>query len=99
MRLIFAIFAVFAIVIVLYFDRLNPEAVTINLSSNYSYTISMVGFFLVSFALGCYRNSLHPSQGCKEYIPGLEKQAAAESGGTCSGDVFKRTVRLFIRQV
>jgi lipopolysaccharide biosynthesis regulator YciM len=52
MRLIFAIFAVFAIVIVLYFDRLNPEAVTINLSSNYSYTISMVGFFLVSFALG-----------------------------------------------
>lgn len=52
MRLIFAIFAVFAIVIVLYFDRLNPEAVTINLSSNYSYTISMVGFFLLSFALG-----------------------------------------------
>lgn len=52
MRLIFAIFAVFAIVIVLYFDRLNPDAVTINLSSNYSYTISMVGFFLVSFALG-----------------------------------------------
>jgi len=52
MRLIFAIFAVFAIVIVLYFDRLNPEAVTINLSSNYSYTISMVGFFLASFALG-----------------------------------------------
>ena len=52
MRLIFAIFAVFAIVIVLYFDRLNPEAVTINLSSNYSYTIYMVGFFLVSFALG-----------------------------------------------
>jgi len=54
MRLIFAIFAVFAIVIVLYFDRLNPEAVTINLSSNYSYTISMVGFFLLSFALGCF---------------------------------------------
>lgn len=52
MRLIFALFAVFAIVIVLYFDRLNPEAVTINLSSNYSYTISMVGFFLLSFALG-----------------------------------------------
>lgn len=52
MRLIFALFAVFAIVIVLYFDRLNPDAVTINLSSNYSYTISMVGFFLVSFALG-----------------------------------------------
>ncbi len=54
MRLIFAIFAVFAIVIVLYFDRLNPDAVTINLSSNYSYTISMVGFFLLSFALGCF---------------------------------------------
>lgn len=52
MRLIFAIFAIFAIVIVLYFDRLNPEAVTINLSANYSYSLSMVGFFLFSFALG-----------------------------------------------
>ncbi len=52
MRLIFAIFAIFAIAIVLYFDRLNPDAVTINLSSNYSYTISMVGFFLFSFAIG-----------------------------------------------
>ncbi|MCC6543699.1 MAG: tetratricopeptide repeat protein [Nitrospirae bacterium] len=54
MRLIFAIFAIFSIVIVLYFDRFNPETVTINLSSNYSYTISMVGFFLFSFALGSF---------------------------------------------
>ncbi len=54
MRLVFAIFSIFAIVIVLYFDRLNPETVTINLSSNYSYTISMVGFFLISFALGSF---------------------------------------------
>ena len=54
MRLIFAMFAIFSIVIVLYFDRFNPETVTINLSSDYSYTISMVGFFLFSFALGSF---------------------------------------------
>ncbi|HZX47614.1 MAG TPA: tetratricopeptide repeat protein [Nitrospirota bacterium] len=54
MRLIFAIFAIFSIIIVLYFDRFNPETVTINLSSDYSYTISMVGFFLFSFALGSF---------------------------------------------
>src|SRR4030067_617241 len=54
MRLVFSIFSIFAIVIVLYFDRLNPETVTINLSSYYSYTISMVGFFLISFALGSF---------------------------------------------
>src|SRR4030066_643824 len=54
MRLIFAIFAIFSIIIVLYFDRFNPETLTINLSSDYSYTISMVGFFLFSFALGSF---------------------------------------------
>ncbi len=54
MRLIFAIFAIFTIIMVLYFDRFNPETVTINLSSNYSYTLSMVGFFLFSFALGSF---------------------------------------------
>ena len=52
MRFVFALFAIFAIVIVVYFDRFNPTTITVNLSSEYSYTISMVGFFLFSFALG-----------------------------------------------
>ncbi len=54
MRFIFALFAIFAIVLFVYFDRLNPGAVTINLSSSSSYDISMVGFFLFSFALGAF---------------------------------------------
>src|SRR3990170_6219131 len=52
MRFVFALFAIFVIGIVVYFDRLNPTTITVNLSSEYSYTISMVGFFLFSFALG-----------------------------------------------
>ena len=54
MRYFIALFAVFALVVIAYFERLNPEAVTINLSSKTSYSISTVGFFLFSFALGAF---------------------------------------------
>ena len=54
MRYIITLFVIVSIVIIVYFDRLNPDAVTVNLNSTSSYTISMVGFFLFSFALGAF---------------------------------------------
>lgn len=54
MRYIIALFAIFSIVIVAYFNYLNPDTVTISLSRTSFYSISMVGFFLFSFALGAF---------------------------------------------
>ncbi len=54
MRYFIALFAVFALVVIVYFERLNPESLTINLSSETSYSLSTVGFFLFSFALGAF---------------------------------------------
>lgn len=54
MRYIVAIFVIAAIVIIAYFSSLNPDSVTVNLSSTASYSVSMVGFFLFSFALGAF---------------------------------------------
>ena len=54
MRYFIALFAVFALLVIAYFERLNPEELTVNLSSKTSYSISTVGFFLFSFALGAF---------------------------------------------
>jgi lipopolysaccharide biosynthesis regulator YciM len=54
MRYFIALFAVFALVVIVYFERLNPESLTVNLSETSSYSISTVGFFLFSFALGAF---------------------------------------------
>jgi len=54
MRYVIAIFVIAAIVIVAYFSSLNQGSVTVNLSSTVSYSVSIVGFFLFSFALGAF---------------------------------------------
>ena len=54
MRYFIALFAVFALVVIVYFERLNPESLTVHLNAATSYSISTVGFFLFSFALGAF---------------------------------------------
>lgn len=54
MRYFIVLFAIFALVVIVYFERLNPDNMTINLSNRTSYDISTVGFFLFSFALGAF---------------------------------------------
>ncbi|MBI5096376.1 MAG: hypothetical protein HZB32_01795 [Nitrospirae bacterium] len=54
MRYFIVLFAVVALVVIVYFERLNPESLTVHLNSATSYSISTVGFFLFSFALGAF---------------------------------------------
>lgn len=54
MRYLIGLLGIFALIIIVYFDRLNPQPITLNLSLKSSYSISTVGFFLFSFALGAF---------------------------------------------
>src|SRR3972149_4465744 len=54
MRYFITLFAVFALIGIVYFERLNPESLTVHLNAATSYSISTVGFFLFSFALGAF---------------------------------------------
>lgn len=54
MRYIVTLFAIFVIGVIVYFDRLNHDSVTIYITATTSYSISMVGFFLFSFAIGAF---------------------------------------------
>ncbi|MDD5435663.1 MAG: tetratricopeptide repeat protein, partial [Nitrospira sp.] len=54
MRYLIGLLGIFALIVIVYFDRLNPSPITLNLSLKSSYSISTVGFFLFSFALGAF---------------------------------------------
>ena len=54
MRYLITLLAIVIIAFTVYLDRLNPGTVTVKFTSNVSYTISTVGFFLVSFAFGAF---------------------------------------------
>lgn len=54
MRYVITLLALSILGFVVYFDRLNQQTITVKLTSNISYSISMVGFFLLSFAFGAF---------------------------------------------